>query len=162
MDKFCKIYLATTLLETTPKPRTRSDTPPLQDVAIAYGYNNMERQIPVTSTFGKELPLMQLTEGLRSEIKDYTESLTWALCSRAENFGFMNREDDGKSAVSIGNPATAEFEVCRTTLLPGNCTLLSPLCSPFCSSSGTGCRICNVYLPPLARGTSGLEDEKGS
>lgn len=90
-----------------------------QDVAIAYGYNNMRREIPSTSTFGKELPLMQLTEGLRSEIKDYTESLTWALCSRAENFGFMNREDDGKSAVSIGNPATAEFEVCRTTLLPG-------------------------------------------
>ena len=92
----------------------------MQDVAVAYGFNNMEREIPSTSTFGKELPLMQLTEGLRHEIKDYTESLTWALCSRAENFGFMNREDDGKSAVSIGNPATAEFEVCRTTLLPGD------------------------------------------
>ena len=91
----------------------------VQDVAVAYGFNNMKREIPSTSTFGRELPLMQLTEGLRNEIKDYTESLTWALCSRAENFGFMNREDDGKSAVSIGNPATAEFEVCRTTLLPG-------------------------------------------
>ncbi len=88
-------------------------------MAVAYGFNNMKREIPSTSTFGRELPLMQLTEGLRNEIKDYTESLTWALCSRAENFGFMNREDDGKSAVSIGNPATAEFEVCRTTLLPG-------------------------------------------
>jgi len=94
-------------------------TPHLQDVAIAYGYNNMPRQIPATSTFGRELPLMQLTESLRSEIKDYTESLTWALCSRAENFGHLNRHDDGLSAVSIGNPATAEFEVCRTTLLPG-------------------------------------------
>ena len=94
--------------------------PSMQDVAIAYGYNNMQREIPATSTFGKELPLMQLTEGLRSEIKDYTESLTWALCSRAENFGFMNQPEDGKSAVSIGNPATAEFEVCRTTLLPGS------------------------------------------
>ena len=90
-----------------------------QDVAIAYGYNNMPRCIPATSTFGRKLPLMQLTESLRAEIKDYTESLTWALCSRAENFDYLNRQDDGQSAVSIGNPATAEFEVCRTTLLPG-------------------------------------------
>ena len=57
-----------------------------QDVAIAYGYNRMEREIPATSTFGKELPLMQLTEGLRSEIKDYTESLTWALCFKSGEF----------------------------------------------------------------------------
>lgn len=104
--------------------KVKSQTFDLQDVAIAYGYNNMRREIPSTSTFGRELPLMQLTEGLRSEIKDYTESLTWALCSRAENFGYMNREDNGKSAVSIGNPATAEFEVCRTTLLPGGTSLL--------------------------------------
>ena len=33
-----------------------------------------------------------------------------ALCSRAENFESLRRENDG-SAVEIGNPATAEFEV---------------------------------------------------
>lgn len=42
-----------------------------------------------------------------------------ALCSRLENFDLMrNPEPPGGGAVSIGNPATAEFEVCRTTLLP--------------------------------------------
>ena len=45
--------------------------------------------------------------------------LTWALCSRAENFGHLRRPDDGAGAVAVGNPATAEFEVCRTSLLPG-------------------------------------------
>ena len=79
----------------------------------------MQREVPSTSTFGRELPLMQMTEALRAEIKDYTEALTWALCSRAENFDQLRWKDDGASAVSIGNPATAEFEVCRTTLLPG-------------------------------------------
>ena len=45
--------------------------------------------------------------------------LTWALCSRAENYNNLRRPDDGVSAVAIGNPATAEFQVCRTTLLAG-------------------------------------------
>lgn len=45
--------------------------------------------------------------------------LTWALCSRHENFEALRLEDDGSTAVCIGNPATAEFEVCRTSLLPG-------------------------------------------
>ena len=52
------------------------------------------------------------------------EILTWALCSRAENFGHLRRPDDGQTAVAIGNPATAEFEVCRTSLLPGEEPLL--------------------------------------
>lgn len=50
----------------------------------------------------------------------YTEILTWALLSRAENFTALRRKDDGNSAVGIGNPATAEFEICRTSLLPGD------------------------------------------
>lgn len=43
----------------------------------------------------------------------FTEVLTWALISRAENFDNMRKPDDGGEAVSIGNPATAEFEVSR-------------------------------------------------
>lgn len=31
----------------------------------------------------------------------------------------MNHEDDGKTAVKIANPKTLEFQVVRTTLLPG-------------------------------------------
>ena len=40
-----------------------------------------------------------------------------ALCSKAENFDYLRNPDDGKTAVEIGNPATFEFEVCRSTLL---------------------------------------------
>lgn len=36
--------------------------------------------------------------------------------SRAENFDQLRRPDDGATAVEIGNPATAEFEVG----VPGN------------------------------------------
>lgn len=40
----------------------------------------------------------------------YTEVLTWILCSHKENFELLNREDDN-SAVIIGNPRGADFEV---------------------------------------------------
>jgi hypothetical protein len=41
-----------------------------------------------------------------------------ALCSKAEIFDNLRRPDDGETAVEIGDPATFEFEVCRSTLLP--------------------------------------------
>ncbi len=53
----------------------------------------------------------------------FSEVLTWALCSRHENFEALRRNDDGRTAVCCGNPATAEFEVCRSTLLPGGCQI---------------------------------------
>ncbi|KAG2482402.1 hypothetical protein HYH03_018663 [Edaphochlamys debaryana] len=104
-------------------PPTRSDIlhacDVAEDVAIAYGYNNIVKRIPPTATQGRELPLNQVTEMLRAEVAmcGFTEVLTWALVSRAENFDNLRRPDDGNSAVEIGNPATIEFEVCRTSLL---------------------------------------------
>ncbi|KAK9822691.1 hypothetical protein WJX81_001468 [Elliptochloris bilobata] len=106
-------------------PPTRSDVlhacDIMEDVAIAYGYNNIVQSCPRMWGAGSELPLSQLSEALRLEaaMAGFTEVLTWALCSRAENFGHLRRPDDGAGAVAIGNPATAEFEVCRTSLLPG-------------------------------------------
>ncbi len=93
----------------------------LQDVAIAYGYNKLTQTLPLGGTVGREQPLNQMCELVRGECAaaGFTEVLTWALCSRVENFTALRRADDGASAVSIGNPATAEFEVCRTTLLSG-------------------------------------------
>lgn len=37
------------------------------------------------------------------------------------------QQDDGTTAATIGNPATAEFEVCRTSLLPGALKTLGAL-----------------------------------
>ncbi|KAI7840445.1 hypothetical protein COHA_005871 [Chlorella ohadii] len=106
-------------------PITRSDVlhacDVMEDVAIAYGYNNLVRTVPKTTTVGRELPLNQMCELLRGEaaMAGFTEILTWALCSHQENFEALRRQDDGTTAACIGNPATAEFEVCRTSLLPG-------------------------------------------
>ena len=104
-------------------PPTRSDilhpVDVAEDVAIAHGYNNIPWAVPPTVTVGRELPLNQITELLRGEMAmmGYTEILTWALCSKKEVFDDLRRTDDGQTAIVIGNPATAEFEVVRPTLL---------------------------------------------
>lgn len=106
-------------------PPTRSDilhaVDVIEDVGIAYGFNNIPRSIPPTMTIGRPQPLNKLGDHLRDEISraGYIELLTHGLCSHDENFKFLNRADDGKSAVVLSNPATVEFEVVRTSMIPG-------------------------------------------
>ncbi|GMF12726.1 unnamed protein product [Phytophthora lilii] len=106
-------------------PITRSDilhpVDVIEDVGIAYGFNNIPLTIPHTQTIGMAQPLNKLGDLLRDEISraGYIELLTHGLCSHKENFEYLNREDDGHSAVVLSNPATIEFEVVRTSMLPG-------------------------------------------
>ncbi|KAL4383902.1 hypothetical protein GQ457_15G001010 [Hibiscus cannabinus] len=103
-------------------PPTRSDIlhpcDVMEDVAIAYGYNNIPKR-KLSSL--KPLPLNQLSDLIRSEISmnGFTEVLTWILCSKKENFEMLNRKDDKSTAVIIGNPRSSDFEVVRTSLMPG-------------------------------------------
>ncbi|XWS60833.1 hypothetical protein CRYUN_Cryun07bG0071200 [Craigia yunnanensis] len=103
-------------------PPTRSDIlhpcDVMEDVAIAYGYNNIPRR-KLSSL--KPLPLNQLSDLIRYEIamNGFTEVLTWILCSKKENFEMLNRKDDKFTAVIIGNPRSSDFEVVRTSLMPG-------------------------------------------
>lgn len=110
------------LLEVTVPP-TRSDilhaVDIAEDIGIAYGYNNIVKTVPMTSTVGREQPLSQLGDLLREEIgrAGYVEVLTHGLSSRHDNFTALKRPVT--AAVSLSNPANVEYEVVRTTLLPG-------------------------------------------
>ncbi|CAL5372143.1 unnamed protein product [Camellia sinensis] len=103
-------------------PPTRSDIlhpcDVAEDVAIAFGYNEIPKRIPASL---KPLPLNQFSDLIRSEIamSGFTEVLTWVLCSYKENFSMLNRKDDKSTAVIIGNPRSSDFEVVRTSLMPG-------------------------------------------
>jgi len=109
-------------------PPTRSDVlhgvDVVEDVAIAFGFNNLPTRLPSAACAGRELPVNGVTDALRAEcaMSGFVEVLTWALLSRAEVYGHMRLPDPGvtaaEGAVAIGNPATAEFEVCRPSLLP--------------------------------------------
>lgn len=106
-------------------PPTRSDVlhpcDVMEDVAIGYGFNNIKQTTPKCVTQGKLEPLNEFSDALRAEVAmaGFTEVLTWILGSREENFDMVKRKSERDKAVIVGNPRTSEFEVVRTSLLPG-------------------------------------------
>jgi phenylalanyl-tRNA synthetase beta chain len=93
----------------------------IEDVAIAFGYNNVERRVPNTNCIAEQFALNKLTDLLREGIAaaGFTECLTFALCSRDDIATRLKRDIGETGAVHIANPKTLEFQVARTTLLPG-------------------------------------------
>ncbi|XP_034988458.1 phenylalanine--tRNA ligase beta subunit [Zootoca vivipara] len=93
----------------------------IEDAAIAYGYNNIQMTIPKTYTIANQLPLNKLAELLRPDLAaaGFTEVLTFSLCSQEDIANKLGVDISATKAVHIANPKTAEFQVARTTLLPG-------------------------------------------
>ncbi|QQK41197.1 Phenylalanyl-tRNA synthetase, beta subunit [Penicillium digitatum] len=94
----------------------------MEDVAIAYGFNSLPRAFPdISGTVAQPLPINKLSDIVRVEtaMAGWSEVLPLILCSHDENFGWLNRKDDGNTAVKLANPKTLEFQVVRTSLLPG-------------------------------------------
>lgn len=107
-------------------PPTRADVlhqcDIMEDVAIAYGFNNLPRTSPnKASTIAQPLPINKLGDIVRTEtaMAGWSEVMPLILCSHDENFAWLNRKDDGTTAVRLANPKTAEYQVVRTSLLPG-------------------------------------------
>jgi len=92
-----------------------------EDVALAYGYNNIVMRMPETHTVAQPFPLNKLSDQLRYEIATagWTEVLNFALCSEDDISTKLKREDGLVNAVRIANPKSSEFQVARNTLLPG-------------------------------------------
>lgn len=94
----------------------------MEDAAIAYGYNNITKTKPKSESLVAEaLPVNKIGNILRlaSAQAGYLEVLPLTLCSHDENFRFLRTKDDGTKAVVLENPKTIEYQVVRTTLLPG-------------------------------------------
>jgi phenylalanyl-tRNA synthetase beta chain len=94
----------------------------MEDLAVAYGFNELPRFYPNRSAaVGAPLPINRLSDILRHEaaLAGWTEVMPLILCSHDENFAWLNREDDGKTAIRLQNPKSAEYQIVRTSLLPG-------------------------------------------
>lgn len=107
-------------------PPTRADVlhqaDIMEDVAIAYGFNRLPRAFPeISGTVAQPLAINKLGDIVRLEaaMAGWSEVMPLILCSHAENFAYLNRIDDGTTAVKLANPKTAEYQVVRTSLLPG-------------------------------------------
>ena len=132
-------------------PPTRSDilhpVDIAEDIGIAFGYNNIRKKIPSTSTVGGEFDLNQFGDLLREEIgrAGYIEVLTHGLCSIHDNFTALKRPIS--AAVSLSNPANVEYQVVRTTLLPGLLKTLQHNKSASFSAGFKVFEISDVVLP---------------
>lgn len=94
----------------------------MEDYAIAYGFNKLPRYYPnKSSAVAAPLPINKLADIVRVESASagWTEVMPLILCSHEENFEWLNRKDDGKTAIKLANPKTAEYQLVRTSLLPG-------------------------------------------
>jgi phenylalanyl-tRNA synthetase beta chain len=94
----------------------------MEDVAVAYGFNNLPRYFPSkAAAVGAPLPINKLADIVRLEaaMAGWSEVMPLILCSHDENFAWLNRKDDGTIAVKLANPKSTEYQVVRTSLLPG-------------------------------------------
>jgi len=96
----------------------------IEDVAIGYGYNNIQPLLPKIATIGKQSELENLSKRIRELMigLEFQEVLNFILTSSENNFTKMSVE--GK-AVEILNPLSSEFSICRTWLLPSLLKVLS-------------------------------------
>ena len=107
-------------------PPTRADVlhqaDIMEDVAVAYGFNELPRSFPDKSaTIAQPLMINKLSDIVRIEagMAGWSEVMPLILCSHDENFAWMNRKDNGQTAVKLANPKTAEYQIIRTSLIPG-------------------------------------------
>ena len=109
-------------------PITRSDIihacDIAEDLAISYGFNNIKKCKPQTVCNGYQQPINKLTDLIRLELSfaGYIESLTMALVSKKDMFTNMLRdinEENLSKTVQIYKSKTTEFEIFRTSLIPG-------------------------------------------
>ena len=90
----------------------------VEDIAIAYGYDKFEPEIPEISTIGEESQLETFSKTLRNSLVGYglQEVVTFMLTNKENLFKKMRME--GKDFIETANPKTEEYSIVRNWLLP--------------------------------------------
>jgi phenylalanyl-tRNA synthetase beta chain len=96
----------------------------VEDVAVGYGFDQFETDLPKALTFGRTLPDFQLTECLRSIMigLGFNEVTTFVISNQVDEFQRMGLEK--RTMVEIENPIGEEYSGIRTSLLPSLLKLL--------------------------------------
>merc|ERR1712160_84289 len=88
MSVHCELDKKDTNVLNVDVPVTRSDIMHecdlVEDIAIAYGYNNLHLEVPMTFAGAAEQPVNRLSDMVRGEMSfaGFTEALNWALVTR--------------------------------------------------------------------------------
>jgi len=97
----------------------------IEDLLIAYGYNNIECEIPEMSVIGEEAPIEIFSKKVREFMIGFgaQEILSFTLTDKAKLFGDMNLEN--QKCVEIANPVSQNWSVLRNWLAPSIISFLS-------------------------------------
>lgn len=97
----------------------------IEDVAIAYGYNNMEPEIPSIVKIGSSNELEDFCDLLRDLMigLGFQEVLTFILTNKGNIFGKMNIRE--MNCCEIANPVSSSFTAMRNWLLPSSLEFLT-------------------------------------
>ena len=96
----------------------------VEDIAIAYGYQNYVPEMPKISTVGMKDPMEKYASTLRQLMigLGFQEVMTLIMTSKENLFLRMGLAEE--DAVEAENPVSTEHSICRTNLMP---SLLSVL-----------------------------------
>ncbi|MFW9993705.1 MAG: phenylalanine--tRNA ligase subunit beta [Candidatus Odinarchaeota archaeon] len=98
-----------------------------EDVAIAYGYDVAEPEIPEISTIAQQKPIELFTKKLAYLFVGLQafEVISYVLTNREELFTRMELTEDYEPVAEIANPKTTRYKICRTWLTPSLLEILS-------------------------------------
>jgi len=90
----------------------------VEDIAIAYGYDRFEPEIPIISTIGEEDKLEIFSKRLRDLLVGFglQEVVTFMLTNKENSFKKMKMEE--KDVIETVNPKTQEYTIMRSWMLP--------------------------------------------
>lgn len=96
----------------------------VEDIAIAYGYQNFRPELPRLSTVGRKDPLEKYTDTIRELMIGYgfTEVMTLIMTSR--NMIFTRMRLPESEVVEAEKPVSGEHAVCRNWLIPSLMSVL--------------------------------------
>lgn len=96
----------------------------IEDVAIGYGYDKIDPEIPNIGGIGKTHPVEELGREVREIMTGlgYQEVMTLTLTNKNEEFDKVNRKR--QNTVTIQNPITEEHTIFRTSILPSLLSIL--------------------------------------
>ncbi|TXT55173.1 MAG: Phenylalanine--tRNA ligase beta subunit [Candidatus Thorarchaeota archaeon] len=89
----------------------------IEDIAIGYGFDNIEPTMPETMTTGKLLPITRLKDKIRDLMigVGYQEIISFIMSSPEIMNNRMNRD---RELVETANPKSREYSILRNSLLP--------------------------------------------
>jgi phenylalanyl-tRNA synthetase beta chain len=89
----------------------------VEDIAIGYGYDQLEPTLPKVVTTGERAPVERLSERARRVLTGlgFMEVMTYTLTNQHTNFELMRV---GGEAAEIANPVSEEYTIIRNSLLP--------------------------------------------